>query len=100
MAFFIQQNKQYYTAVVLKLQSKTSLKITKMKLGLNALSVWFGMIMILVVLSAAIAFSFTNVMSDRLFGAKRTGFIVMLFAYAVYRGFRLSQTLKQNKNEE
>lgn len=71
-----------------------------MKLGLNTLSIWFGMIMIVVVVAGAFTFSFTDVMSYRLFGAKRTGFIIMLFAYAVYRGFRLYQSLKQVKHEE
>jgi len=71
-----------------------------MKLGLNTLSIWFGMIMIIVVVGSAFMFAFTDVMSDRLFGAKRTGFIVMLFAYAVYRGFRLYQSLKQVRHEE
>lgn len=68
--------------------------------GLNTLSAWLGIFMIILVLSAAVAFSITDVMSDRLFGGKRTGFIVMLFAYAVYRAFRLYQNLKQNRNEE
>ena len=68
--------------------------------GLNTLSAWLGIFMIILVLSAAVAFSITDVMSDRLYGGKRTGFIVMLFAYAVYRAFRLYQNLKQSRNEE
>ncbi len=72
----------------------------KMKLGLNTLSVWLGIVMIILVLVAAVAFSVTDVMSDKLFGNKRTGFIVMLFAYAVYRAFRLYQNLKQNSQRE
>ena len=71
-----------------------------MKLGLNTLSSWFGIIMILLVVSGAIAFLFTDLMIDRLHGGKRTGFIIMLFAYAIYRGFRLKQSLKQIKHEE
>ena len=71
-----------------------------MKLGLNTLTIWFGMIMIILVVAGAFTFSFTDVMSDRLFGDKRTGFIIMLFAYAVYRGFRLYQSLKQVRHEE
>jgi hypothetical protein len=71
-----------------------------MKLGLNTLSIWFGMIMIIVVVAGAFAFSLTDIMSDKLFGAKRTGFIIMLFAYAIYRGFRLYQSLKQSRYEE
>lgn len=71
-----------------------------MKLGLNTLTIWFGMIMIILVIAGAFMFSFTDVMSDRLFGAKRTGFIIMLFAYAVYRGFRLYQSIKKVRHEE
>ncbi|MDP1803438.1 MAG: hypothetical protein Q8L81_18895 [Bacteroidota bacterium] len=71
-----------------------------MKLGLNSLSIWLGIVMIILVLTGAIAFSITDVMSDKLFGGKRTGFIVMLFAYAVYRAFRLYQNLKQNRLRE
>ena len=71
-----------------------------MKFGLNTLSIWFGMIMILVVLAGAITFSLTDVMSDRLFGPKRIGFIIMLFVYSVYRSFRLYQSLKQIRHEK
>lgn len=71
-----------------------------MKLGLNTLTIWFGMIMIIVVVAGAIAFSFTDVMIEKLHGPKRTGFIVMLFSYAIYRGFRLSQSLKKIRHED
>lgn len=67
---------------------------------MGSLSVWFGSIMILLVLSGAFAFTFTNFMDDRLFGARRTLFIFILVAYAIYRIFRLFQTLKQNRHEE
>lgn len=71
-----------------------------MKLGLNTISIWFGVIMIIVVMAGAIAFSVTDVMSDRLFGAKRIGLIVMLFVYSIYRSFRLYQSLKQVRHEK
>lgn len=73
-----------------------------MKLGLNTISVWFGMIMILLVVSGAFAFAFTDFMSDKLYGQKRFFFVILLLAYAVYRGFRLYQVFKQAKynNEE
>lgn len=70
-----------------------------MKLGLNTISVWFGMIMILVVLSGATAFAFTDVMNDKLYGSKRIFFVVLLVAYAVYRFFRLKQVLKQKTDD-
>ncbi|WP_317899161.1 hypothetical protein [Aurantibacillus circumpalustris] len=68
-----------------------------MKLGLNFIAVWFGIIMIIVVLGGAIAIAFTDVFSDRLFGLKRVFFVFMLIAYAVYRGFRLYHLLNQRK---
>ena len=71
-----------------------------MKLGLNTVSLWFSIIMVVVILSGAIALTFTNLMSDRLYGGKRVGFIIMLFAYAIYRGFRIYQNLKQNTRSE
>ncbi len=70
-----------------------------MKLGLNNLSVWFGIIMILMVVSGALAVSFTDFMSDRLFGTKRIFFVVLLLAYAIYRGFRLYAFFKDNTDE-
>lgn len=70
-----------------------------MKLGLNSISVWFGMIMILLVVAGAFAFAFTDFMDDRLFGPKRIFFVVLLLAYGIYRIFRLRQLLKQNNNE-
>jgi len=68
--------------------------------GLNIISIWFGFIMIIIVLLGAATFLFTDFMIDRLFGGKRIGFIIMLFAYAVYRSFRLFYTIKQNKHDE
>ncbi|MEO6304975.1 MAG: hypothetical protein ABIP51_17570 [Bacteroidia bacterium] len=72
-----------------------------MKPILNSVTVWSGAFMIIIVLAGAIAFAFTDLMSDKLYGGKRTGFIIMLFAYAIYRGFRLYQTVKyKSRNEE
>jgi hypothetical protein len=48
----------------------------------------------MLVTCGAIAFAFTDVMSDRLTGTKRSVFVVTLGLYSVYRGFRLRQTLK------
>ncbi len=71
-----------------------------MKLGLHTISFWFSSIMILLVVSGAIAITFTDFMSDRLFGTKRIVFIFILLGYAVYRGFRMYQTMKYSKDEE
>ena len=71
-----------------------------MKFSLYLVSVWFGVLMILLVVLGAIAFAFTDFMIERLFGTKRLVFIFILLAYAVYRGFRLYHLLKSTKNEE
>lgn len=71
-----------------------------MKTGLQSVTLWFGVVMVIMVTAGAVVIAFTDVMSDRLFGAKRIGFIVLLLAYAVYRGFRIYQVMKYNKNEE
>jgi hypothetical protein len=70
------------------------------KIGLNSLSVWFGVIMIALVLSGAIAISFTDFMIDRLYGIKRTFFVGLLLMYTAYRCFRLYQVFNQSKYEE
>lgn len=71
-----------------------------MKLGLNFIAVWFGIIMIIAVLGGAIAIAFTDALSDRLYGLKRTFFVLMLIAYAVYRGFRLYHLLNQKRQRD
>jgi len=68
-----------------------------MKPGLNTVSAWFGIIMILLVTAGAGAFAFTDFMDDKLYGNKRIFFVLLLLAYAVYRGFRLKQLLNQQK---
>lgn len=71
-----------------------------MKLGLNSISVWFSLLMILLVISGAIAFTFTDFMDDRLYGNKRIFFVCLLSLYAVYRVFRLYQLNKSNQNQD
>lgn len=78
---------------------KIDLTKEHMKIGLNSISAWFGMIMILIVTAGAIAFAFTDFMDDRLYGTKRLFFILLLLAYAVYRVFRLRQMSKQSSDE-
>ncbi|MGE0568993.1 MAG: hypothetical protein AB7O73_13715 [Bacteroidia bacterium] len=58
-------------------------------------TIWFSAIVIMLVTCGAIAFAFTDVMSDRLNGTKRSIFVVTLGLYSVYRGFRLRQALKK-----
>jgi hypothetical protein len=71
-----------------------------MKFGLNTITTWFGMIMILIVVAGAIAITFTAFLSERLYGNKRIFFVVLLLAYAIYRIFRLRQMLKQMRNDD
>jgi uncharacterized membrane protein (DUF373 family) len=70
-----------------------------MKLGLHTITAWFGIIMIILVISGAVLLTFTDLMSDKLFGTKRTVFIFILIAYGVYRSFRLYHLFKHLKNE-
>lgn len=71
-----------------------------MKSGLHFISFWSGVIMILLVISMAVAVSFTDMFSDRLYGNKKIFFVILLLAYAVYRGFRLYQIFKQRPDEK
>lgn len=61
------------------------------------ISLWFGLFMILVVGVGALAMTFTDFWIERLSGTKRIFFIAMLYAYAIYRGIRIYQQLKQSK---
>ena len=72
----------------------------KMKLLNSQVSLWFGVVMILVVTAGAFVFSFTDFYDDRLYGNKRTMFVLVLFAYALYRGWRTYLLFKQQRNEE
>ncbi len=67
-----------------------------MKSAINSISLWFGLIMVIVVFTGAFAFSFSDLMIDRLFGTQRTIFIVILFAYGVYRSFRVYRLFRES----
>lgn len=71
-----------------------------MKSGLLLINAWFSIIIILVLISGAVAITFTDMLSDRLYGNKRVFFVIMLLAYAVYRGFRTYHLFKQNKRAQ
>ncbi len=71
-----------------------------MKLGLNTITLWFGFLMVLVTISGAFLFAFTDVMSERLFGTNRVIMSVIFFAYAIYRSIRLYQSIKQMQRGE
>ena len=71
-----------------------------MKPGLNIVSVWFGIVMVVLVTTGAIALAFTDFMEDRLYGNKRILFIFLLLFYAVYRGYRLYSFFKRPRHED
>ena len=71
-----------------------------MKIGLSLVPIWFGIVMILVVVSLAVAVTFTDFMDDRLYGNKRIFFVVLLLSYAVYRSFRLYHMLQKMRKDE
>lgn len=70
-----------------------------MKLGLNIISVWFGFIMVIGLVTGAITLMLTDYLSENLYGNKRLFFIVLLFAYSIYRSIRIYQVLKRNQHE-
>ena len=63
----------------------------------TSISIWSGVLMIILVTGGAIAILFTDAFSDRLYGTKRIFFVVMLLAYGVYRVFRIRQMLKSDR---
>ena len=51
--------------------------------------------MVVLVVGLAAAVLFTDLLDDRLYGAKRTGFVILMISYAIYRVFRLRQLLRR-----
>lgn len=66
----------------------------------QTVSFWFAVIMVVATIIIGTAFLFTDVMSDTMYGRKRTIFICLMFAYSAYRGFRLYSQIKTSKNEK
>lgn len=56
--------------------------------------------MVALVLAGAIAFIFTDFISDRVYGSKRTIMIFVFLAYAAYRGIRIYQFFASRKQDE
>ena len=69
------------------------------KPGFRSLTSIFGVVMIVAVLALAAGVAFTDMLSDRLYGSKRTFFIALMLAYAVYRGFRIYQQFGREQRE-
>lgn len=63
-------------------------------------SIWFGIVMVVIVLFLGCLVAFTDVMTDRLYGHKRSFFIGLMFTYAAYRAFRIYQLSKQKSKNE
>lgn len=56
--------------------------------------------MIALVIAGAIAFTFTDFMSEKVYGSKRVIMIVVFTAYAIYRSIRIYQIFKTEKQDE
>lgn len=70
-----------------------------MKNSVNYISLWFSAAMVILVIAGAIAFTFTDFMSDRVYGTKRIVLTLVFLAYAIYRGIRIYQVIKSKNNE-
>jgi hypothetical protein len=70
-----------------------------MRNGINMVTLWFSVFMVLIVIAGAFAFTFTNFMIDTVFGTKRIVLTVVFLAYAVFRGIRIYQVFKSNQND-
>jgi uncharacterized membrane protein len=66
----------------------------------NSVNMLFGAVMLVVVVVLGFAVAFTDFYSDRLFGWRRIVFIVMMFAYAAYRGIRIYQEIKKRQSTD
>lgn len=63
----------------------------------KTISLWFAILMVLLTLGLGIAFVFTDLMKETMYGNKRLIFIFLMFGYAIYRGYRLYLTFQKNK---
>ena len=57
----------------------------------------FSGMMILLTLSGAIVFFFTDLLSDKAFGSKRIVLGAVFLAYAIYRSYRMYSTFKNER---
>lgn len=63
------------------------------------LSITISFLAVVLVITFAIAFSFTTLMADSIYGIKRQLFVAILVAYGVYRGYRLYRMFKTSRDE-
>jgi hypothetical protein len=59
---------------------------------------WIGLFLAVVVLAMAVGI-LTTEMLPNLFGTKRILFVVLLFAYSAYRGFRVYAYFKDKRSD-
>ena len=71
-----------------------------MRPAMQMISFWFGGVMVVVVIALAIAVLTTDMLSERLYGNKRIMFVVLLFAYAVYRSYRMYHFIRESRKNE
>ena len=64
------------------------------------MNITFSGMMVLLTLTGAIVFLFTDLLSDRAFGNKRIILGVVFLAYAIYRSYRMYNSFKTKENEE
>ena len=60
----------------------------------------FSAIMVLLTLTGAIVFLFTDLLSDRAYGTKRIILGIIFLAYAIYRSYRMYSAFKASPNRE
>lgn len=63
------------------------------------LSITISFLAVVLVITFAIAFSFTTLMADSIYGIKRQLFVAILVAYGIYRGYRLYRMFKTSRDE-
>lgn len=59
----------------------------------------FSGMMIILTLTGAIVFLFTDLMSDKAFGNKRIVLGIVFLAYAIYRSYRMYNVFKSKPKE-
>lgn len=65
----------------------------------QSISLWFSIIMVLLVVAGVFAFTFTDFMIDRVNGGRRLLMIIVFCAYAIFRGMRVYQQLTKREEE-
>ena len=67
------------------------------KTPIELINLMFSALMVMLTIAGTIAFLFTDLMSDRVFGNKRYILGFVFLAYAIYRSYRMYTALKITK---